>query len=270
LKASHPWILLENVSLTRDRRPILQDVFWEIEPSVHWAVLGANGSGKTTLLQLLAGYLWPTQGEITVLGHRFGGVDLRELRKKIGWVASFLQTPVPFSQKPLDFVVSGKFASLGIYDSPGEEDYFRARELARRMECDDALDRPYGVLSQGEKQRLLVARALMAGPRLLILDEPCSGLDLVARERLLTTLEQLGSSPEGPNLVLVTHHLEEIVPAFHRVLLLKDGRVLASGPKEEILRGDRLREAFGIPLEIGESGGRYWTRVSVEAASSTA
>jgi iron complex transport system ATP-binding protein len=259
------WISIRHVRFVRNRRTILHDISWDIRPGEHWTVLGANGSGKTTLLQLLAGYLWPTSGEITVLGKRFGEVDLRELRKKIGWVGSFLQAQVPPAQKPLDFIVSGKYASIGIFDKPTEKDYVEATNLANQLQVGGILDLPYAVLSQGEKQRLLIARAMIPKPKLLILDEPCSGLDLVSREQLLLTLEDLGRSSGGPTMILVTHHLEEIMPAFTHVFLMKSGCCAAAGSKEELLKRDVLSEIFGIPIEAGSENGRYWSRVQLPA-----
>lgn len=256
------WIHLQDVSFVRNRRIILDRIQWTIRPHHHWVVLGANGSGKTTLLQLLAGYLWPSKGQITVLGEQFGHTDLRELRKKIGWVGSFLQAQIPPSQQPLDLIVSGKYASIGIFDTPREEDYQAARELAHRLRCDKILDSTYGVLSQGEKQRLLIARALIAKPRLLILDEACAGLDLVTREQLLRTLDELARLPDAPVMIFVTHHLQEIMPLFTHVLLLKEGRCLAQGGKDRILQSPLLSEAFGIPLEVVQEGQRYWVHVS--------
>lgn len=256
------WIKLEDVSFVRNRRIILEQIKWSVNPGEHWVVLGANGSGKTTLLQLLAGYLWPTRGRITVLGQKFGHTDLRELRKKIGWVGSFLQVQIPPAQSPLDFIVSGKFASIGIFEKPEEEDYRQAHEVASRLRCERILQSPYGVLSQGEKQRLLIARALIHNPELVILDEPCAGLDIVAREQLLQILEELGRSPNAPTLIYVTHHLEEIVSAFNHALLLKDGRIQALGRKEHIISSALLSESFGIPLEVVTNGSRYWAQIS--------
>ncbi|MCU0586646.1 MAG: ABC transporter ATP-binding protein [Syntrophobacteraceae bacterium] len=249
---------MDEVSFVRSRRAILDRVSWRMGSRDHWVVLGGNGSGKTTLLQLLAGYLWPSSGQVTVLGQRFGQTDLRELRKSIGWVGSFLGAQFPPSQRPLDLIVSGRLASIGIYEPPREEDYGRARDLACRLGCEHILDSPYSVLSQGEKQRLLIARALVHDPCLLILDEPCAGLDLVAREHLLRSLVELGSDPAGPAMILVTHHLEEIVPVFENVLLLKNGRCLAQGPKEVVLTPEILGNAFGIPIQVGRHGDRYW------------
>ena len=260
----NPWISIKDVRFVRSRRLILDDISWEIRPGENWVVLGSNGSGKTTLLQILAGYLWPTSGEVTVLGERFGEVDLRALRRKIGWVGSFLQAQVPPSQKPLEFIVSGKYASLGIFEKPAPSDFEEAERLAARLHCEKILDLPYAVLSQGEKQRLLIARALIHKPGLLILDEPCGGLDLASREQLLSTLETLGREKGGPSMILVTHYLEEIMPAFGHVFLLKSGRCTAKGEKKAILRADLLTDVFGIAMEAGAENGRFWCRVAAK------
>jgi iron complex transport system ATP-binding protein len=256
------WIHLENVTFVRSRRVILDSITWDVSRGSHWVVLGANGSGKTTLLQLLAGYLWPTKGSITVLGERFGEVDLRELRKKIGWVGSFLQLQIPPSQRPLDLIVSGKYASIGIFQQPEPSDYLQARELAEMMGCGHLLQSPYAVLSQGEKQRLLIARALIHRPSLLILDEPCAGLDMVAREQLLHTFEVLGRTHRELSMILVSHYLEEIMPVFHKVLLLKEGKSLIHGDKETVLSSRHLSDAFQIELEVHQRKERYWAHVS--------
>ncbi len=263
-KKAKDWITLQGVSFVRNRKTILDHIHWQIAPGTHWTLLGPNGSGKTTLLQLLAGYLWPTRGDITVLGERFGQSDLRELRKKIGWVGSFLQAQIPSSQPPLDLVVSGKFASIGVFDAPTHEDYTQAREWIEQLGCLQVLPFPYGVLSQGEKQRLLIARALIHRPKLLILDEPCAGLDLKAREHLLQTLENLGRAPQAPTMIFVTHHLEEILPVFSHVFLIKEGRCVASGEKREALTGELLSQAFEVPMEVHEEGGRYRSRVAFQ------
>jgi iron complex transport system ATP-binding protein len=256
------WTAFKDVTFIRNRRTILDGIQWSVHPREHWVVMGANGSGKTTLLRLLAGYLWPTRGEMIVLGERFGHVDLRELRKKIGWVGSFLEAQIPSSQSPLDLIVSGKFASIGVYEHPTKEDYERARQVAQVLRCDHILDSPYGVLSQGEKQRLLIARAMIHTPQLLILDEPCAGLDLVAREGLLQMLQSLGESAEAPTMVLVTHQMEEIMPVFTHVILLREGKCLASGKKEEILNSRLLSETFGIRIQVVEEWNRYRASVS--------
>jgi len=259
------WISLEDVSFVRSQRLILDRIFWDIQRGNHWVVLGANGSGKTTLLQLLAGYLWPTRGSVTVLGEEFGRTDVRELRKKIGWVGSFLEAQIPSSMSPLDLIVSGKYASIGIFENPKEEDYHHGLDLARQLKCSEILDLPYGVLSQGEKQRLLIARGLIHKPQLLVLDEPCAGLDLVAREQLLDTLEHLGRSAGGPTMIFVTHHLQEIMPTFTHAFLLRQGSCLAMGQKREILRSELLSQAFGIQVQVTAEGKRYWSRIKVKS-----
>lgn len=260
-KGMEDWITLEGVTFVRNRKTILDRIQWKITPGTHWTLIGPNGSGKTTLLQLLAGYLWPTSGDITVLGEKFGHTDLRELRKKIGWVGSFLQAQIPPSQNPLDLVVSGKFASIGIFESPSQDDYAQAREWIQRLECPQVLPFAYGVLSQGEKQRLLIARALIHRPQLLILDEPCAGLDLKAREQLLQTLENLGRTPQAPTMIFVTHHLEEILPVFSHAFLIKAGKCVASGRKSNSLTGEMLSKTFEVPMEVHEEEGRLWSRV---------
>lgn len=255
------YIHFDSVSFVRNNRTILKDIDWSVDRGTHWVVLGANGSGKTTLLSLLAGYLWPTRGGITVLGETFGQVDLRELRKRIGWVGSFLEARIPPAMRPLDLIVSGRYASIGIFEKPRGEDYEEALALARRLQCEEIVESPYGVLSQGEKQRLLIARALIHRPQLLILDEPCAGLDLVAREHLLGRLEELGRDPEGPTMIFVTHHLQEVMPVFTHALLLRRGTCLAQGEKPRILCSELLSEAFGIPVKVNMEGLRFWTRV---------
>lgn len=256
------WICLESVSFFRNRRSILTNICWEVERGSHWAIIGANGSGKTTLLQLLAGYLWPTTGRITVLGERFGHTDLRELRKRIGWVGSFLEARIPPAQKPLHLIAGGKTATIGNFREPGGEELEKAREIAAALGCEQTIDSEYGILSQGEKQRLLIARALMNEPELLILDEPCAGLDIVAREGLLGMLQAFGETVDAPSMVFVTHHIEEIMPVFSHVLLLRGGRRLAGGTKQRVLESSVLSEAFGITLAVEEKDGRYLVRMS--------
>jgi iron complex transport system ATP-binding protein len=162
----------------------------------------------------------------------------------------------------LDLIVSGKYASIGVFEKPAEDDYRLAYELAGQLNCEKILNSSYGVLSQGEKQRLLIARAIIHRPRLLILDEPCAGLDLVAREQLLRTLDRLTRVPDAPTLIFVTHHLEEIIPVFTHVFILKGGKCVAKGKREDVLRADLLSDAFGIPLDLTADGSRYWARAT--------
>lgn len=257
-------IRMENVSFLHPQ-VILHDVNWTVSRNQHWVIIGNNGSGKTTLLNVINGYVWPTQGAVEVLGQRFGEVDLRDLRRQIGWVSAAFGERV-YSSHPtdaaIDVVASGKFASIGLYDRPTAQDVERAGELLAEFGGADLAKRSYYTLSQGQKQRVLLARAWMAAPRLLILDEPCTGLDLLAREQLLTAVGRLAQAPNGPTLLYVTHHAEEVLPAFSHALLFKDGTVAAAGAKEETITADSLSATFGVPVEVTWSDGRPWVRVS--------
>lgn len=255
---------LQDVLLKRGGQVILDAVKWSVNPGEHWAILGGNGSGKTSLLNVITGYLWPTAGSVEVLGKRFGTYDLRELRKSIGLVSSsFADQQQSF--RPMDtalgIVVSGKFASIGIYQEVTEEDRNQALSLLQQFGCEDLAERPFRYLSQGERQRVLLARAWMAKPSLLILDEPCSGLDILAREKLLEAVGVLGRQPDGPTLLYVTHHVEEVLPVFSHVLLLRQGHVVASGDKSHILTSRILSSTFSVLVEVMWEGERPWLRV---------
>jgi iron complex transport system ATP-binding protein len=241
----------------RGRTAILRGVDWRVARGQHWAILGANGSGKTSLLKALTGYLSPTAGEVALLGQRYGESDWRELRLKIGVVTSAFAASVPPSEIALETVVSGKYAQLDLWHAGTRADRVAAQKLLRLVGLARLAGRDWAYLSQGERQRVLIARALMAQPRLLILDEPCAGLDPVARERFLRLIEQLARRRRAPSLVLVTHHVEEITPAFTHALLLRSGRVLAAGPRRTVLTSAKLSEAFGARLSLARAGRRY-------------
>jgi iron complex transport system ATP-binding protein len=228
-----------------------------VERGQHWAILGANGSGKTSLLSALAGYFMPTDGDITVLGHRYGETDWRELRKHIGLVSSSIRQLMADDEPALETVVSGRQAVIDYWGRVSRADRTRGMRLLRQIECAHLAERPWLVLSQGERARVLIGRALMASPRLLILDEPCAGLDPAAREHFLQFLQRLGHRKSAPTLVLVTHHVEEIMPVFSHVLILKAGRVLAAGKKDATLDAARLSAAFGAPIRLRKKSGRY-------------
>jgi iron complex transport system ATP-binding protein len=254
-----PWVLeLENAAYWRGERTILSGIDWRIRRGQHWALLGANGSGKTTLLKMVAAIEWPCDGHIRVLGQRFGEVDLRELRRSIGVVSSALVPYFQDRQPALAIVETGIDAELGWWRTFDADAEARARAGLAALGIAALADNPYGQLSQGEKQRVLIARALMNAPHLLILDEPCAGLDPAARESFLEDLGRFVERPDTPTLVIVTHHIEEI-PAFVRhAMVLKDGRTLAQGPIAEVLRADVLGEAFGRPCRVDPtSTGRY-------------
>lgn len=263
-------ISVEGVSVRQGGRRILEDIDWSVGAGEHWALVGANGSGKTTLLKVLTGYLWPSRGEVEVLGERFGQVDLRDLRRQIGWVSVSLGEQVALhhgDDAALAVVASGRDASIGLYRPVGEAVFAEARSLLAWIGGEALVDRPFGVLSQGERQRVLLARAWMGHPRLLILDEPASGLDLVARETLLAGLSRLVTeSSDAPSVLYVTHHIDEILPWFTHAIVLKDGRMAGRGPKEDTLTDAVLSAAFGVAVEVVWRSGRPWLTLAESGA----
>jgi iron complex transport system ATP-binding protein len=245
-----PILKVSRLRVVRGRTTILRGVDWRVRPGEHWVILGANGSGKTSLLKSLTGFLSPTSGEITVLGRRYGASDWRALRLKIGVVTTSFTAAVPPAEVALDTVVSGKYAQLDLWHAGTRADRIAAKKLLRFVGLARIADREWAYLSQGERQRVLIARALMAQPRLLILDEPCAGLDPVAREKFLRFVDILARRRTAPALVLVTHHVEEITPAFTHTLLLRAGRVVAAGPRTAMLTSRNLSATFGTRLRL--------------------
>jgi iron complex transport system ATP-binding protein len=250
-----------HLRVERDGTTILDGVNWHVESGQHWVILGANGSGKTSLLSALTGYLTPTAGEISLLGKIYGRSDWRELRKQIGIVSSAVRQMMADDEPALETVASGRYAMIDFWGRLTRADRARASQILRQIECAHLAERPWRVLSQGERQRVLIGRALMAWPRVLILDEPCAGLDPAAREQFLQFLQQLGRSKNGTTLVLVTHHVEEIIPVFSHVLILQNGRTLAAGAKTEMLKAETLSRAFNARTRLQTSGGRYLMNV---------
>lgn len=252
---------LEGASYWRGERVILSGIDWRIRRGEHWALLGANGSGKTTLLRMVAAVDWPCDGAIRVLGRRFGEVDLRELRRAIGIVTSTLASYFHDRQSALQIVATGINAELGWWRQFGPDDEARAREALSAVGMLAFAQSPYVQLSQGERQRILIARAMMNRPSLLILDEPCAGLDPAARERFLDDLAMFVNQPETPTLIFVTHHVEEIPPFIKRVLVLKDGRALAQGTMEDVCTSAVLGEAFGRACQVSIENRRITLRM---------
>ncbi len=239
-----------SLGVRRGEAVLLDDVSWRVRAGEHWAMLGPNGCGKTSLLKTLTGYLTPTEGEVELLGRRYGESDWRELRLRIGLVTSALQMQIPVLESALETVISGRYAQLDLWAPVTAADRRAGLRGLREVGLEALADRSWMHLSQGERQRVLIARARMARPSLLILDEPCAGLDPVARARFLAEVDGLARQPKAPSLVLVTHHVEEITPAFTHVLLLSGGRVLAAGPRAEVLTSRRLSEAFASPVRL--------------------
>jgi iron complex transport system ATP-binding protein len=236
---------------------ILRGIDWRVERGQHWVIVGANGSGKTSLLRALTGYLPPTAGMIRVLGETYGRSDWRELRKKVGLVSSSVHQMMPEGETALAAVVSGKLAMIGQWGKVEKADRVAAVKILVRIEASALAERPWLHLSQGERQRVLIGRALMANPRLLILDEPCAGLDPVAREHFVQFLERLARSKSAPGMVLVTHHVEEITAAFSHLLVLKHGQLIAAGLRRDVLNSKTLSAAFGARVRLINRAGRY-------------
>jgi iron complex transport system ATP-binding protein len=254
-------IKCERVGYCQQDIQILQDINWDIDRGQHWAVLGPNGSGKTTLLRIACGYLWPTSGRVLRLGEEL--LDLGELRRSIGWISSGMVAQIPTGELGIDTVVSGRLAQFGLKHlpnfGPSEHDYRDASEELHLLACESLSAKPFGVLSQGERQQVLIARARMARPLLLVLDEPCAGMDPGVRERFLAWLDERVSGSGSPTVVLVTHHIEEIVPGFANTLVLSDGRVHSTGQTEQVVTRQTIESVYRTSLSrIERSGGRLW------------
>jgi iron complex transport system ATP-binding protein len=248
---------ITGLRVTRGATAILRGVGWTVRRGEHWVILGPNGSGKTSLLKALTGYLSPTEGAIELLGRSYGECDWRDLRLHVGIVTSALQASIPPAETALETVVSGRYAQLDLWATPTRADKAGARRLLASVGAGALAAREWLYLSQGERQRVLIARSLMARPRLLILDEPCAGLDPVAREEFLGHLGALARRRAGPALILVTHHAEEIVPGFTHALLLRAGRVHASGPVARTVTTAALSGAFGARIRVRRLRGRF-------------
>lgn len=241
---------LTNVSLERQNKKLLNNVTWQVNKGEHWAILGLNGSGKTSLLKLITAEYWTSQGSVEVLGNKFGGTDISNMRTKIGIVGSFIAERLSPHMLAEKIVLTGKYKSSILYTEYGEKELEEARQMLISIGGEHLLGRIYASLSQGEKQLLLIARSLMEEPEILILDEATSGLDLFAREKLLTQIEQITSLPNAPTIIYVTHHAEEITRSFTHVLLLKKGQIIAQGPKNEVLTETILSDFYDQKVSI--------------------
>lgn len=249
------------VTVVRGGRPIVDRLNWQVSEDQRWVVLGPNGAGKTTLLQLAAAQLHPTSGQVHVLGEALGAVDVFDLRPRIGLASASLAERIPADELVRDVVVTAAWAVTGRWHESYEDtDTSRALGVLDLVGVSGLADRSFGTLSEGERKRVQIARALMTDPELLLLDEPAAGLDLGAREDLVTRLAGIATDRWAPVQVLVTHHVEEIPAGFTHVLLLREGRVVAAGPIREVLTGRMLSETFGTRLRSGRVRDRYWAR----------
>ena len=251
------------VTVRRGRALLLDDVSWEVEEDERWVVLGPNGAGKTTLLSLCAAQIHPTGGVAGLLGEVLGTVDVFELRPRIGLTSAALAERVPRGERVGDLVVSAAYAVLGRWrESYDPMDVLRAAELMQELGLGGLERRTFGTLSEGERKRVQIARALMTDPELLLLDEPAGGLDLGGREDLLVRLTALADDLDSPAMVMVSHHVEEVPPGFTHALTLRGGRIVAQGPVEQVITPAVLSETFGMPLKIRYEAGRWTARRS--------
>lgn len=252
-------ISIQNVSLRRGEQQILKDVSLEMGQGENWVILGRNGSGKTTLLEMMTGYLFPSKGRVEVLGNVYGRCDVREVRKEIGHISQSLIEKLSLSDSVWEVVATGAFAFLRFYQTIPDDVKERALQMLDEMNFSHLAEHPLGTLSQGERKKVMLARSLMANPKLLILDEPCAGLDLYEREKMLLEIDRLRQRDVA--VVYVTHHIEEIVPLFTHVALIKDGQVAGSGRKEEVLNKELIKRTYDINVDLEWDGGRPWIKV---------
>jgi iron complex transport system ATP-binding protein len=254
-------IHMSGVGVRRGGNKLLADLDWSVELDERWVVLGPNGAGKTTLLKLAAAELHPTTGAVHVLGERLGRVDVFELRTRVGFTSAAVNGRIPPEEKVRDVVISAGYAVMGRWrESYDELDTERADELLAALGIVHLANRSYGTLSEGERKRTLIARALMTDPEMLLLDEPAAGLDLGGREDLVARLSALAFDPDAPAMVLVTHHVEEIPPGFTHALLLSEGQVVSAGLMDDVLTSENLSTAFGQDLMLQRSGDRFFAR----------
>ncbi|MFI0820042.1 ABC transporter ATP-binding protein [Streptomyces sp. NPDC021098] len=250
---------LVDVSVVRDGRALVDDVSWSIKEGERWVILGPNGAGKTTLLNLASSYLYPSTGSARILGEQLGAVDVFELRPRIGMAGIAMAEKLPRAQTVLQTVLTAAYGMTAHWQEDYDQvDEVRARAFLDRLGMNEYLDRKFGTLSEGERKRTLIARAMMTDPELLLLDEPAAGLDLGGREDLVRRLGRLARDPYAPSMIMVTHHVEEIPPGFTHVLMVRQGKVLTAGPIDMELTSRNLSRCFGLPLLVERNGDR-WT-----------
>ncbi len=252
---------LTDVSVVRARNPIVDHVTWRVDGDERWVILGPNGAGKTTLLQIAAALIHPSSGTAVLLDDVLGKVDVFELRPRIGLVSSAMSKRIPGDETVLNVVMTAAYSVTGRWNEEYEDvDFARAHRVLAEWKLDHLAERAFGGLSDGEQKRVLIARAVMTDPELLLLDEPAASLDLGSREELLQLLSGFATSPQAPAMVMVTHHVEEIPSGFTHAMLLAKGRVVAEGPLDDIVTSKRLSETFGLPLKVSSSDGRFAAR----------
>jgi iron complex transport system ATP-binding protein len=252
---------LADVTIRRGTATLLDSINWRVEEDERWVILGANGAGKTTLVQVCSAQIHPTSGVVGILGEVLGTVDVFELRPRIGYTSAAVADRIPRGERVGDVVVSASYGVVGRWREHYDDlDHDRARSLLVEVGAGQLIERTFGTLSEGERKRVQIARALMTDPELLILDEPAAGLDLGGREDLVSTLAVLAADELSPATVLVSHHVEEIPPGFTHAILLRKAEVVAAGPLGEVMTAETLSETFGLPLQVSHEDGRYHAR----------
>ncbi|MBD2761383.1 ABC transporter ATP-binding protein [Kocuria sp. cx-455] len=249
---------LVDVSVVRGEKTLLDSVNWTVQDGERWVILGPNGAGKSTLLSIAAARLHPTTGMVDILDEILGAVDVFELRPRIGVSSATLATQIPNAETVRNVIVTAAYGVTGRWREEYDEfDDARAVELLEAWGLDELAERRFGTLSEGERKRVLIARALMTDPELLLLDEPAAGLDVGGREKLVARLDELAKDPASPAVVMVTHHLEEVPDGFTHAMLLREGKVVAAGPVARVMTQKNLSETFNIPLKLVKVGNRY-------------
>ena len=248
---------LQNVSYRKNGKMILNGVNWQVENGEHWIILGLNGSGKTTLLNLINGYIFPVYGgSANVLGYQFGNCPIADLRKHIGWISNSLAQNIPVNDTPLEIILSGKFASIGLWDKVSDEDVRKAEGIMEKLGIMKLRDRTYGSLSQGEKQKVIIGRALISDPDIIIFDEACNGLDIIAKKDLYNLIEKLAQDKKS--IFFVTHNTDEILPIFNKALLLKNGQVHSKGDLKTVIQQENLQDFYGSDVDVFERNNRFF------------
>ncbi len=248
---------LQDVSYRKNGKTILDNVNWQVEAGEHWIILGLNGSGKTTLLNLINGYIFPAfGGKANVLGYQFGNCPIADLRKHIGWISNSLSQNIPVSDTPLEIILSGKFASIGLWEKVSDTDIKQAEGVLEKLGIMKLRDRTYGSLSQGEKQKVIIGRALISDPDIIIFDEACNGLDIFAKKDLYQLIETLAQDKKS--IFFVTHNTDEILPIFNKALLIKDGKIHSKGNLKDVIQQENLQDFYGSDVDVFERNDRFF------------